>query len=456
MVARSLKLVLLVVAALFALYWLPVIRWGDTELRRVDILSDLRPDESEDTATVDSLLPPPPKPLFVDSCKTGLTCIEDYADSTLRGMAPFYEALLQHDTLARPVRIAYVGDSFIEGDILTAHLRSLLQQRFGGCGVGLVDITSPIHGFRTTVRHSFGGWESHAYTDTLGFERKRQGFNGRYFIPFDNAYVELGQGSSGLAGLDSCQVSTLYFKSFAPLAFEARVNGAAVRQFSADSLPALQSRSVVGDIRRVRWTFNPHGRYGAAHCYAVAMDGEQGIVLDNLSMRGSGGLHLRTVPQNHLREFAALRPYDLIVLQFGLNVATQRGTNYEGYYKGMLQVVEYLKQAFPQAGILVVGVGDRAYRNDAGELRTMPGVKNLIRYQQRLAAESKVAFWNLYQAMGGEGSMPALVEAKPQMANYDYTHINFRGGSHLAAIMYETLVYGLEQYERRKLYETAE
>ena len=40
------------------------------------------------------------------------------------------------------------------------------------------------------------------------------------------------------------------------------------------------------------------------------------------------------------------------------------------------------------------------------------------------------------------------------MANYDYTQINFRGGKYLAGILFETLMYGMEQYEKRKAYET--
>ena len=83
----------------------------------------------------------------------------------------------------------------------------------------------------------------------------------------------------------------------------------------------------------------------------------------------------------------------------------------------------------------------------------MPGVKNLIRYQQNIAAESCIAFWNMFEAMGGEGSMAKLVHAKPAMANYDYTHINFRGGKHLAGLLYETIIYGKEQYDRRRAYE---
>ena len=93
------------------------------------------------------------------------------------------------------------------------------------------------------------------------------------------------------------------------------------------------------------------------------------------------------------------------------------------------------------------------YQTEDGELRTMPGVKNLIRYQQNIAAESGIAFWNMFEAMGGEGSMANLVHAKPSMANYDYTHINFRGGKHLAGLLYETLIYGKEQYDRRRAYE---
>ena len=146
-------------------------------------------------------------------------------------------------------------------------------------------------------------------------------------------------------------------------------------------------------------------------------------------------------------------PYDLIILEYGLNVATERGRNYDNYQKGLLTAINHLKECFPQAGILLLSVGDRDYKTETGDLRTMPGVKNLIRYQQNIAAESGIAFWNMFEAMGGEGSMAKLVHAKPSMANYDYTHINFRGGKHLAGLLYETLIYGKEQYDRRRAYE---
>lgn len=455
-VVRTFGLTLIVVLILGALYYLPVIQWGDTRLRKVDILSDLRPEKQEEALPEeeDSLfVTPTPKPEFVDSCKTGLVCIEDFSDSTLKGMAPFYEALHQHRSVSpRAIRIAFFGDSFIEGDILTSDLRALLQQHFGGCGVGFMDITSPINGFRPTVTHTYGGWQSHARTDSTGFSNALQGINNRYFIPGEKAYAEFA-GKKYLPGLDTCEVSTFYFKSGDSATIVSRINGKETLPHTPARREQIQACRAEGKIGRIRWSIHADS---ATCCYGVSLDGHTGISLDNFSLRGNGGLAIRSIPLATLQQFNAVRPYDLIVLQYGLNVATENGVRYDNYYKGMQRVVEYLKEAFPQAGILIVSVGDRANKDDYGNLRTMPGVKNLIRYQQRLAAENHIAFWNMYKAMGGEGSMPRMAESDPPMANKDYTHINFKGGRHLAGLLYETLVYGFEQYERRKEYEAQE
>ena len=75
----------------------------------------------------------------------------------------------------------------------------------------------------------------------------------------------------------------------------------------------------------------------------------------------------------------------MIVLQYGLNVASDKVMNYTYYKDAMKPIVERLKTAFPEASVLIVGVGDRENKDENGELRTMPGVKRLIRYQQALA-----------------------------------------------------------------------
>ena len=167
----SLGLIVFVMIALIAMHWLPAITIDGHTMRRVDLLSDVRPSKSDMEELDTDSLPPVPavKPIFVDTCRTGMTCIEDYSDSTLRGMTPFYRALDEVSSKGRLVRIAVFGDSFIEADIFTADLREMLQKRFGGCGVGFVTITSMTNGYRPTVRHTFEGWSSHAVTDSVYF-----------------------------------------------------------------------------------------------------------------------------------------------------------------------------------------------------------------------------------------------------------------------------------------------
>lgn len=444
-------LTLLVVGVLMGLYFLPPMTMDGKPLRKIDLLADIRPDAvEEEVADSDTIvLPPPVKPIFVDTCKTGMTCIEDYSDSTMRGMKPFYEALSQIHFMRRPVRIAYFGDSFIEADIFTADLREMLQKEFGGCGVGYVPVTSSISGYRPTVRHSFGGWSSHSSTDSVGFQRTQQDISGHYFFPHKGAYVQLKGQNKYASRLDTCEISTFYFLNKGFVALRSQVNGSREGVLHEEvEEGTLQAVSVEGKIGQVRWSVE---QSDSATFYGVAMDGKRGICVDNFSTRGSSGLHLRSIPLRTLQAFQRLRTYDLIVIQYGLNVATERGVKYDSYKKGMLTVIDHLKTAFPQAGILLVSVGDREYKNENGDLRTMPGVKNLIRYQQSIAADSHIAFWNLYDAMGGQGSIVDMIDRK--MANLDYTHINFKGGKHLAGILFETLLYGKEQYEKRKEYE---
>lgn len=449
--------VLLVVAMLMLLYHLPPLQIAGLRLRVVDVLSDVRSSSNATEAEVDAndesvTLPDMKEELLqlADTCRSGLTCIEDYGDSLPHGMTRFYKALNEVSVLDRPVRIAFFGDSFIEGDILTADLREKLQTHFGGCGVGFVPITSTINNFRPTVVHLFGRWSSHAQTDTVYFQRSMQGIAGSYFVAGNDAYVELSGQTKYARHLDSCEVATIYFGSKGVVELESVINKETLKIHRAYSEQFMQQARVEGDISSIRWTVR---NARDAVFYGAAMDGHKGIAVDNFSIRGSSGTTLRGIPEKTLKQFANLRPYDLIVLQYGLNVATAQGKNYDRYKTGMLKSIEHLKSCFPDASILLLGVGDRNYRSTSGEFKTMVGVKNLIKYQQNIAAESGIAFWNMYEAMGGEGSIAQMVHAKPAMANKDYTHINFKGGQFIANLLYETLIDGKERYDRRRKYE---
>lgn len=460
-ISHTLFLTIMVVAGLTGLYYVPSSALFGLSYKRVDLLSDLRREDTRDVEfteemadtsecfnNADTVSAKVCRPVVKHEKAGDIICIEDYSDEENRGMSPFYESLIDRDRLGRPVRIAYFGDSYIEGDILTGDLRAMLQKEFGGCGVGYVSVTSATYGFRPTVRHSFKGWKSHAITDSSRFDRSLQDMSCRYFIPEKGASVSLHGQKKYACLLDTCEISTLYFISKDSIKLKAVVNGDAVYNFALPGKETLQSVSVKGPMGDVKWTVEKF--ITPPVFYAVTMDAEKGIALDNFSLCGSSGSQLKSVPSSTLRGYDSLRTYDLIVLQYGLNVASEKRRNYESYKTAMAKVISHLKTSFPKAGILIVGVGDREHKNAKGNLVTMPCVKSLIRYQRELAEETHVAFWNLFEAMGGEGSISRMTKSKPSMANLDYTHINFRGGAHLAKIFFNTLMYEKKRYEEQK------
>lgn len=87
-----------------------------------------------------------------------LVAIEQFAPADSGRLRAFYDTLLY---ARRPVRIAVLGDSFIEGDILTADLREKLQQAYGGGGAGFAPMASPLTAFRRTIKTQSKGWTAY-------------------------------------------------------------------------------------------------------------------------------------------------------------------------------------------------------------------------------------------------------------------------------------------------------
>ena len=303
-----------------------------------------------------------------------------------------------------------------------------------------------------TTRQTAEGWTRHSIMDSVYFDRSLQDISNHYFKADAKASIRFRGQKRNYAHIDTFYHASFFFTPYDEATISATVNDKEVfsKIFKGNELQVAKVDEKMGSV-----AFTVQEADSSALFYGVAMDGDSGIALDNFSMRGASGLNVRSVPAKMMRRFYELRPYDLVILQYGLNVATKLGSNYDNYINGMKTTIEHIKEYFPGAGILIVSVADRDYKTPEGEVRTMPGIRNLVRYQQNLAAEQGVAFWNMFEAMGGNESMKTLVDAKPSMANYDYTHINVRGGKHLAGMLFEALVYGKEQYDRRRAYETS-
>ena len=126
---------------------------------------------------------------------------------------------------------------------------------------------------------------------------------------------------------------------------------------------------------------------------------------------------------------------------YGLNVAGRVASEFTEYSRMMQQGVENIKRCMPGTSVLLVSCSDREERGSNG-FKTMKGVLGLIQAQKRAAINTRVSFWNLYDAMGGEGSIVEMV--KKGEAARDYTHLTGRGGDRIARLLYDALMLGYD------------
>lgn len=331
--------------------------------------------------------------------------------------------------MKRPLRIGFMGDSFIEGDLLTSDFRELMQSRYGGGGVGFVPITSQVAGFRQTVGHKFGQWKQSSIVNS-----KQEGFtiSAFRFTPSEDSYVEY-KGSSHKKHLDRFGRARLLFISKGRSVIRATVNGEEEFLFNTDPMESLQEVQLDGDFRSIRYQISDVEGFTA---YGVFLENPTGVSVDNFSVRGNSGTAMGRISPVLSEQFGKLSPYDLIILQYGLNVVSSQVTDYSAYRKQMTAVVNHIRRCFPGTAILVMSVGDRATRNN-GAFVTMPGIRAMVAAQEQVARDCGVLFWNTYDAMRAAGGMSAFV--KNGWAAKDYTHISARGGRKIATALFDAI-----------------
>ena len=331
---------------------------------------------------------------------------------------------------SRSVRIAFVGDSFIEGDILVAPFRQALQQRYGGKGVGYVPLTSPVARFRQSIQQRFEG----AWRQTLASKS-----NSRTLFTLSETFATATASASTSYKLTNADRVTLHYVSDTiPVAITYGINGGERQHVE---LPA--SHGALAE-----YTF-PHGAVkqfelatgggDGTRFYGVCFDGMTGISVDNYSLRGSSGTKLTAVSSALTSQLSRFRPYDLIILSYGLNVLSPKDNNdsYEWYYDAMAKSIEHIQQLYPHATILLMSLSDRATLHE-GEIHPLNGVARVLRIQHRLAQRYGLLFWNTHEAMASLGGIKGFVDKG--WAAKDYTHISMAGGTQLAKLLTADLI----------------
>jgi len=376
--------------------------------------------------------------------------IVDFDNDSSSALSHFFQSLNLLKKKKGKTRIAYFGDSMIEGDLISQDLRECLQDLFGGNGVGFVPITSIVSGFRTSIFHSFAGWTTYNLLENIP-PNHALGIGGYCFVPNTTSVIDTTDSNEGswvkYTAITRKHLNRFYETKLLYGKSEGEnfviINGTRYKLSGTNPVNQLVLNTAAKQVNARFQCKTPVDIYG------FSMESDSGVFVDNFSFRGNSGLPIQKVKQAIYSATNDCLDYDLIILEYGLNVVDPSVTEFSWYERGMNVVIKHIKASFPNASILLISVGDKSYRKDC-VYQTDPSVPILVEAQKRMAKDNKLAFWSLYDAMGGYGSMVNWVEGDTAFANRDYTHFNFKGARKVGKLLFSKLISEYTDYNKKQ------
>jgi len=389
-----------------------------------------------------------------------------FPDNDRSVLYSFLESLfrIKHDNNC--VKIMHYGDSQIEGDRMTSTIRYNLQSRFGGEGPGLVAIAD-ITQTQSIQRDVSSNWKRYTI-----FGRKDTSHTGKSFGPM----LSFSRFSPILK--DSLKNDSIFYTAwieFAPskLAYSKtkefkkvsillgnnkdKVN---IELFKNDGEPVANDTIEANQyFKQLSWNFSETPEKlifklkskDSPNLYGASFDGSTGISVDNIPMRGSSGVDFVRIDLKMLSQYINRMNVKLIILQFGVNVAPNVVDNYKFYEEWLYRNLHALKNLSPDLCIIVIGISDMARKTkNSDTYESLPNIKKIRDAQRNAAFRAKCAFWDIYEAMGGENSMPSWVFANPPLAGKDFTHFNGEGARIISQMFVNALLAEYEDYARNR------
>jgi lysophospholipase L1-like esterase len=362
-------------------------------------------------------------------------------------LRPFYLALWRTE-LGAPgavTRVLHYGDSPVTADSITADVRSLLQQRFGDAGHGFVLIAKPWawYGHRG-VDVKGKGWRIAAATQT----RAKDGFHGLGGVSFEGdtgatSHLELAEPHA------SMEVHYLRQPGGGVLSVES--SGEKLGELNTDgpvTQPAYQTFPLTAAQRDLDLTVDR----GPVRLFGVSFArNTPGVIYNSLGLNGGQvQVVVRYFDKAQWTEELRHQHPDLVVINYGTNESGYAEYIERTYPSELRQVIQRVKDAVPNASVLVMSPMDRGERDSDSRIVTIPILPRLVEIQRQTAADMGCAFFNTFQAMGGEGTMARWYDSEPRLVSADFTHPLPAGAHKVGVLLDQALESGFRQFKARE------
>ncbi len=357
---------------------------------------------------------------------------------------PFFAALwkLEQGKEDGVVTILHYGDSPTTADLITGDVRAQLQSRFGDAGRGYTLIAKPWawYGHRG-VEISDHGWRIRT-----GVGLMREGIYG-----LGGAAFEGEAGAWSKFRLTESQQSSVDIEYLAK-------PGTGAFAVEADDKPLIEqdTDSDAQTAESVHVTLPPGTKNiairptkGTVTLFGAEFHrGARGVLYDSLGLNGATTSVVARVLQPALwkEELERAAP-QLVVINYGSNESSFGSFVHKQYAAELRLAIERVRRLDPDAAILIMSPMDRGERSGLDEIQTMSTIPDIVAIQRQVAAETHCAFFDTYDAMGGDGTMARWYAASPRLVTADLLHPTPQGAAIVGGLFVEQLGLGYNRWK---------
>ncbi len=314
-------------------------------------------------------------------------------------------------------RVGFWGDSHAARGPLVARFREVLAGRAGDGGVGFV--AAPRPGQKVSVPGvtvcATGTWDrrwawaaaapgGEAFGPTGNVAEASTAADGGWLHVVNATRLSLAFERGPTTGSLAVSVD-----GSVPVRVLTAGEGPGVAGFSLPPGPHLLTYQLLGDAPvRLVGTF--------------VETGDAGVVVDNLAVSGSVASTWRKWAPTPLRSWLDWLDYDLIVLEYGTNEASNPALTLESYRDEVRWTLAGVRAVLPSVACLLVGPPDRAVRRDKDRFAVFQAIGWIGEAQATVGREFGCAWWGMQPAMGGPGAVVAWGNSDPPRMARDYTH----------------------------------
>lgn len=350
-------------------------------------------------------------------------------------------------------RIMHYGDSQIELDRISSVLRQSLQTIFSGSGVGMIPAIQKVPSVSISQKASgnFTRYIIYGDSTTQRAPHSRYGVMGHFSALSGKGTITFSVSNHMYAQEKVKQISriSLLIGNNSPdfkASLQCDTFPSMVKLCDGKEGVSLLSWSFPQNIQKGNLTLE-----GNADIYALLLDGENGIAVDNNPLRGCSGTIFTKIDKQTMQESFALLNTRLIILQFGGNrmPSITNKASINAYMKQIVRQIDYFKEVAPQAKILFIGPSDMG-KSINGVISTYPMLSELNDSLKSTTLRNNVAYWDMFNVMGGENSMIRWVQHQPPFATTDYIHFTHHGAKEIGNVLSKSFETYYNFYHLRK------